>query len=176
MRHYLPRLVEAGASDIVVEADEIERWTSTFFSQPRSLFINPHRAMERILDRISSWERLSSRAAFLRQNHIQIGIEQCYRELSACSVKFMVCRPHSTRKGHGSIIFFLQVASSMVQNHGIQGQQKVQQLNHQQLMDVIVALREEVRRLQPMSLEASQSPENLLPVSLAWPFCVDARN
>ena len=64
----------------------------------------------------------------------------------------------------------------MMQNKEIQGQQKVQQLNHQQLIDVIAALREEVRRLQPMSLEASQSPEKLLPVSLGWPFCVDARN
>ena len=64
----------------------------------------------------------------------------------------------------------------MVQNNESQERQKVQLRNHQQLVDVIVALREEVRNLQTMSLEASQSPEKLLPVSLAWPFCVDARN
>ena len=57
------------------------------------LFINPRRVIEHILGRILRWERLSDRAAFLRQNQIQIGIEQCYRELTACSVKFMVRRP-----------------------------------------------------------------------------------
>ena len=53
----------------------------------------------------------------------------------------------------------------MVLNNARQVQQKVQQRD-QELIDVLAALREGVRKLQPMSLEASQSPEKLLPVSL----------
>ena len=105
MRDYSGRLVEAEASAIVVEADEIERWTYLPFPDSLALLlINPRRSIERILDRISGWKRLSNRAAFLRQNHIQIGIEQCFRELTACTVRFMVRRPYSTRKGYGFII------------------------------------------------------------------------
>jgi hypothetical protein len=54
--------------------------------------------------RISGWAKLSDRAAFLRQNQIHIGIEQCYRDLTACTARFTVRRPYLTRKSH-SLIF-----------------------------------------------------------------------
>jgi hypothetical protein len=99
---YSQRLVEAEAS--TTEADEIERWTYLPFSDNLGpLFINPRRAIEGILGRISGWARLSEKAAFLRQNQIQIGIEQCYRDLTACTDRFTVRWPCSTRKGHSSI-------------------------------------------------------------------------
>jgi hypothetical protein len=41
------------------------------------------------------------------------------------------------------------------------------------LIDMIAKLRE-VRKLHSIPLEASQSREQLLPVSLAWLYCVDA--
>ena len=106
MREYSGRLVEAEASTFVTEADEIERWTYLLFSDNLGpSLIHPRRAVERILGRISGWESLSTRAAFLRQNHIQIGIEQCYRDLTACTVRFMVRRPHSTQNNYSSISF-----------------------------------------------------------------------
>jgi hypothetical protein len=64
----------------------------------------------------------------------------------------------------------------MVQNSESQKREKERQLNHQQLIDMIAILREEVRRLHSIPSEASQSHEQLLPVSLAWLYCVDARN
>ena len=78
-------------------------------------------------------------------------------------------------EGHGSN-FSLQVATSMLQNNGNQEREKERQRNHQQLIDVIVTLREEVRKLHAMPLEASQSREQLLLVSLAWLYYVGARN
>jgi hypothetical protein len=137
------------------------------------LFIIPRRSIEGILVRISGWARLSDRAAFLRQIQIQIGIEQCYRELTACTDRFMVRRPCSTRKGHSSI-FFLQVVSSMVQSSESQEQEKERQRNHLQLTDMIAKLRDEVRNLHSIPLEASQSRKQLLQVSLAWLYCTDA--
>ncbi len=62
----------------------------------------------------------------------------------------------------------------MVQNSESQEREKERQRNHQQLVDVIAKLREEVRKLHSIPLEASRSPEQLLPVSLAWLYCVDA--
>jgi hypothetical protein len=61
----------------------------------------------------------------------------------------------------------------MVQNSENQERRKERQLNHLQLMDVIAKLRDEVRKLQPIRLESSQSFEQL-PVSLGWLYCVDA--
>ena len=112
----------------------------------------------------------------MRQNEIQIGIEQCYRDLTACTDKFMVCRPYSTRKGHSSVFFSLKVASFMVQNSESQEREKERQRNYLQLIDMIAKLREEIRKLHwhSIPLEALQSLEELLPVSLAWFYCVDA--
>jgi hypothetical protein len=62
----------------------------------------------------------------------------------------------------------------MVQSSENQERRKEQQRNHLQLMDVIAKLREEVRKLHTIPLEASQSREQLLLVSLAWLYCVDA--
>ena len=138
-----------------------------------SICINPRRAIRGILVRISKWTRLSDRAAFLRQSQIQIGTEQCYLDLTACKDRFTVRRPYSTRMSHSSI-FFVQVASYMVQNSENQEQKKEQQRNHQQLIDMIAKLREDVRKLHSVPLETSQSRDQLLPVSLAWLYCVDA--
>ena len=46
--------------------------------------------MERILNRVLIWAGYGERAAFFKQNEIQLGIEECYRELSACSNRFQV--------------------------------------------------------------------------------------
>jgi len=104
VRDYSRRLVDAEAS--TTEADEIERWTYLPFSENLGpLFINPRRAVEGILVRISGWARLHNRAAFLKQNEIQTGIDQSYRDLTACTERFMVRRPYSTRKGRSSNFF-----------------------------------------------------------------------
>ncbi|KAF8496699.1 hypothetical protein F5888DRAFT_1832576 [Russula emetica] len=137
------RLVEAEAS--TAEADEIERWIYLHFSDNLGpLFINSRRAVEGILLRISGWERLGNWAAFLRQNQIQIGIEQCYQDLTACTDRFMV-------------------ASAIVQKSESQEREKERQRNYLALIDMIAKLREEVRKLHSIPLEASQSYEQLLP-------------
>ena len=125
--------------------------------------------------RISGWAKLSDGAAFLRQNQIQIGIEQCHRDLAGCTDRFTVRRPYSTRKSHISIFGFLslQVASSMVQSSENERRRREQQHNHMELMDTIAQLREEVRRLRTIPSQVSQSHDQLLPVSLAWLYCVD---
>ena len=61
----------------------------------------------------------------------------------------------------------------MMQNSESQKQRKEQQRNHMQLMDTIAKLQEEVRRLRPVPLEASQPQEQLLPVSPVWLYYVD---
>jgi hypothetical protein len=64
--------------------------------------------------------------------------------------------------------------TSMVQDSESQEREKERQRNHIQLIDMIAKLREEgVRQLRSMPLEVSQSREQLLPVSLAWLYCVD---
>ena len=60
----------------------------------------------------------------------------------------------------------------MVQSSEIQERIK-QQRNHQQLIDMVAKLREDVRKLHSIPLETSQSREQLLPVSLAWINCVN---
>jgi hypothetical protein len=62
----------------------------------------------------------------------------------------------------------------MLQNSANHEQKKEQQRNHQQLIDMIAKLREDVRKLHSVPLETSQSHDQLLPVSLAWLYCVDA--
>jgi len=63
---------------------------SSFGDYLAQLFINPRRAIEVILVRVSGWARLSDTAAFLKQNEIQIGIEECHREVTMCTERFMV--------------------------------------------------------------------------------------
>ena len=105
MREYSQQLVEAEAS--TTEADEIDRWTYLPSSHNLGpLFMNLCRSIEGILVRISGWARLSDKAAFLRQNQIQIGIEQCYRDLTACTDKFIVRHPYLTRKYHSLTFFY----------------------------------------------------------------------
>ncbi|KAI9457793.1 hypothetical protein BJY52DRAFT_1223704 [Lactarius psammicola] len=67
LRDHSPRLVGTSAS---VEADEVER------------------AIERILNRVLVWVGHSDATAFVKQNEVQLGIDECYRELSACSNRF----------------------------------------------------------------------------------------
>ena len=55
----------------------------------------------------------------------------------------------------------------MVLNNESQEQERERRRNHQQLTEVVASLREEVRKLHTTPLEESQSPEQLLPVSLA---------
>jgi hypothetical protein len=62
----------------------------------------------------------------------------------------------------------------MVQNSESQERERQRQRNHQELIDMIAKLREETRKRHSTPLEASQLREQLLPVSLAWLYCVDA--
>jgi hypothetical protein len=61
-----------------------------------------YRVVERILKRVSGWARLSDTAAFLKQNEIRTGIEECHRELTVCSDTFMVRQPYLTRVGNSN--------------------------------------------------------------------------
>lgn len=60
------------------------------------LFINSCRTVESVLVRVSGWARLNNAAAFLKQNEIQNGIEDCHRELAACTDRFKVSWPYAT--------------------------------------------------------------------------------
>jgi hypothetical protein len=62
----------------------------------------------------------------------------------------------------------------MVQNSESQEREKERQRNHQQLVEMIATLREELRKPHSIPWEASQLPEKLLPVSLVWLYSVDA--
>jgi tRNA A37 threonylcarbamoyladenosine synthetase subunit TsaC/SUA5/YrdC len=64
----------------------------------------------------------------------------------------------------------------MLQNSESKERGKERQSNHQQLVEVIATLREEVRKLHTMPSEASQLLEQLLPVSLTWVCRMDAWN
>jgi len=55
-----------------------------------------------------------------------------------------------------------------MQNSENQEQKKEQQRSHRQLIDIIAQVLEEVRKLRFTPLEASQSHEQLLPVSLRY--------
>ena len=58
------------------------------------------RAAERLLNRVTVWAGYSEKMSFLKQNEIQLSIEESSRELSACSNRFAV-RPffHPTSYG-----------------------------------------------------------------------------
>jgi len=62
----------------------------------------------------------------------------------------------------------------MMQNSEIQEQRREQQRSHRQVFDIVVLILEEVRKQRFLPLKASQSHEQLLPVSLTWLYCVDA--
>jgi len=62
----------------------------------------------------------------------------------------------------------------MLQNSESQEREKERQRNYLQLFDMIAKLRDEVRKLHSIPLEASPSREQLLLVSLAWLYCLDA--
>jgi hypothetical protein len=63
----------------------------------------------------------------------------------------------------------------MIKNSESQEQEMARQRNHQQLVDMIAALLEEVRKIGQFKIsEAPQLREQLLQVSLAWSYCVDA--
>jgi hypothetical protein len=59
----------------------------------------------------------------------------------------------------------------MVQNSESQTREQERQLNHQQQIDMIAKLRDEVRKLHSIPLE---SRKQLLQVSLTWLYCADA--
>ena len=61
----------------------------------------------------------------------------------------------------------------MVQIIDSQEREKARERNHLQLIDMVAQLREDVRKLQSMLLEALPSREQTL-VSLAWLYCADA--
>ncbi|KAH9977155.1 kinase-like domain-containing protein [Lactifluus volemus] len=62
-REHSSRLIGTAAT---AEADEIER------------------SIERVLIRVSEWASYDDKMAFVRQHEIQIGIDECYRELTTC--------------------------------------------------------------------------------------------
>lgn len=54
------------------------------------------RAVGKIRAQVSGWARLSNMAAFMKQNEIENGIEECRRELEACTNRFMVRQAYAT--------------------------------------------------------------------------------
>jgi len=101
VREYSPSLagIRGGA-----EAEEIERQAyPIFLTISDTLFMSPRRAIERILERVSGWAKLSNTTALLKQNAIHLGIEECYRDLTTCTSKFMVRLPYVTRKRYNRI-------------------------------------------------------------------------
>jgi hypothetical protein len=54
------------------------------------LFMHYHRSIERVLRRVSEWASYDDKMAFFRQHEIQIGIDECYRELITCVDRFEV--------------------------------------------------------------------------------------
>ena len=139
-------------------------------------FISSCRAIERILVRVQGWAKLGIAAAFMRQNEILNGIDECHRDLAACTDRFMVSRP-KTRVGHSSCLFvFHQVALSMEKSESQEQEREMaRQRDHQLLFDMVADLREEMlKRGRLNALEAPQSREKLSQVSLTWPYCADA--
>ncbi|KAF8266619.1 hypothetical protein EI94DRAFT_1786854 [Lactarius quietus] len=97
VRDHSPRLVGTPAG---AEADEIER------------------AIERILNRVLVWVGYNDRTAFFKQNEIQLGIDECYRELSACSNRFAI-------------------ALSLVDKSENRVREEARQRDHKQLCDLL---------------------------------------
>ncbi|KAI9433952.1 kinase-like domain-containing protein [Lactarius indigo] len=112
-----PRLVGTSASG---EADEIVR------------------AIERILNRVVVWAGYGDTTAFVKQNEIQLGIDECYRELSACSTRF-------------------EIALSLVDTSENRVREEARRRDHRQLCDLLTDFLEEVR----------QSGRTMLPEPLA---------
>ena len=67
-----------------------------------------------------------------------------------------------------------QVALSLIKNSESQEREMARQRGHQQLVDMIAVLLEEVRKIG--QFKTSELPQlcELLQVSLAWSYCVDA--
>jgi hypothetical protein len=113
------------------------------------------RAIEENLERVLSWARLDKGVAFVKQIDIQNGIEECRLELTTCTDRFMV-------------------ALSMMKSSEGQEREIARQRDHQQLVDMIAALLEVVLKLgQFRTSEARQTREQLVQVSLTWPYRVD---
>lgn len=93
VREYSPRFV---GTDVGTAADEIERWVYPSADDLGPLFINPRSAIEDILERVLGWSRLDKTTAFVRQNEIRDGIEECRRELTTCTDRFSVREPYAT--------------------------------------------------------------------------------
>jgi hypothetical protein len=91
----------------------------------------------------------------VKQIDIQNGIEECRLELTTCTDRFMV-------------------ALSMMKSSEGQEREIARQRDHQQLVDMIAALLEVVLKLgQFRTSEARQTREQLVQVSLTWPYRVD---
>ncbi|KAI0255388.1 ras guanine nucleotide exchange factor domain-containing protein [Lactifluus subvellereus] len=106
VREHSPQLVGTTAAP---QADEIEG------------------AIERILNQVLEWTRYSDRVAFIRRNEIQLGIDECYRELTACSDRFTVA------------MNILATSDSRVR-------EEVRQRDNQRLYDMMARILEEVRK------------------------------
>ncbi|KAI0003230.1 hypothetical protein BJV74DRAFT_881692 [Russula compacta] len=117
LREHSPRLVGTSAS---IEADEIER------------------AIEHILRRVSGWAKLGARAAFVKQNEIQSGIEECHRQLTACTDRFTI-------------------ALSVMNTSESQMHEMTRQRDHRQLFDMMARYLDEVRTY--VRLMSSQVPQ-----------------
>lgn len=129
--------------------------------------MKPHRAIEHILRRVSGWAKLGARAAFVKQNEIQSGIEECHRQLTACTDRFTVRQLHVMGKGR-SHVFFPQIALSVMNTSENQLHEMARQRDHRQLFDMIAKYLDEVRTyVRLMSSPVPQQAEQLLQVSLA---------
>lgn len=124
-----------------------------------------HSAVEYILKRVSTWAGLSDTAAFIRQNEIRAGIDECHRELTTCSDKFTVRHSYVTPRVCSH--FPLQMALSMMNTIESHRHNQARERDHRQLVDMIAHFLEEVQRYSRfMATEASQLGEPLLQVSL----------
>ncbi|KAH9057642.1 kinase-like domain-containing protein [Lactarius vividus] len=99
------------------------------------------RAIERILNRVVVWAGYGDATAFVKQNEIQLGIDECYRELSACSNRF-------------------EIALSLVDNSENRVREEARQRDHRQLCDLLADFLEEVRQ---SGRTAISEPLTLLP-------------
>ncbi|KAI9508854.1 ras guanine nucleotide exchange factor domain-containing protein [Russula earlei] len=106
-------------------------------------FTSPRRTIERIHERVLGWARLSDAAAFLKQNVIHVGIEDCHRELTACTDKFTV-------------------ALSIINKSQHHAQEQARQRDHQKLYDLMIELREEFMRNKSRVAPVPQPNEPLL--------------
>ncbi|KAH9977164.1 kinase-like domain-containing protein [Lactifluus volemus] len=138
IREHSSRLSGTAAA---IEADEIER------------------SIERISRRVSEWASYDGKLAFLRQNEIQIGIDECYRELATCSDRFtmaMAVLAHSDNETHRQRDF-AQLYDLMVRSlEEVQTNSRNMPLAVPQLTEPLT-LQEEVVTIDSQQL-SSQSP------------------